>query len=246
MFVQLQVGRVDDHPHAGQLAEFLQLGGGEGGLRRAAPPEHHDLAHHALAQLRQRVVGDVGLRQLVGVGDQDAGHVHRHIAVADDDHPLVGEIERQIAVVGVAVVPADESGRRETTGQVFAGDAHAAVGLTADGVDNLVVERLEIFMPEVGAEGHVAEVAHAPVGGDAVVDAGDGFDRLMVRRDTLAHQAERGRKAVEEIDRAGQVGLLEQRLGCVEAGRPGADDRDARRPRGGSETLFHGVMLLLP
>ena len=54
------------------------------------------LAHRRLAEGLQRVVGDVGAGQLVRVGGQHPRHVEGDVAVTDDHHPLVAEIDWQI------------------------------------------------------------------------------------------------------------------------------------------------------
>jgi hypothetical protein len=107
--VELEVGGVDGHVHPGRLAQLLQLGGGEGGLGGAAPAQHHHLADAAGPQRLQGVVGHVGPGQLVVGADQHAGHVHGPVAVADHQRPLAVQVDPQVAVVGVAVVPADEA-----------------------------------------------------------------------------------------------------------------------------------------
>ena len=64
-------------------AQLAQLGAGERGLRGPAPAEHDDLLDPALAQRLERVVGDVGARELVGAEREHARHVGRDVAVAD-------------------------------------------------------------------------------------------------------------------------------------------------------------------
>ncbi len=99
---------VDDHVRVGELAELEQLGVGEGRLLGAAAGDHEDLADLAAPQLLERVVGDVGERELVMGEDQHARDVQRDVAGADHDRALAGEVEAQVAEVGMAVVPADE------------------------------------------------------------------------------------------------------------------------------------------
>ena len=122
-----------------KFAEFLQFRVGEGRLRRTAPTEHVNIAHVAVLERFERVIGDVGLRQFVVAAGEDARHVHRHVAVADDGDPFLRQVEAQVAVIGMPVVPADELGRRVAAGQVFAGDTHFAVALRADGVNDRVI-----------------------------------------------------------------------------------------------------------
>ena len=136
---QLEVGGVDDHVNAWQLAELLELLVGEGGLGGPAPAQHVDLTDAALGQLREGVLGDVGGRQQLCRAGQDAGEVHRHVAVSDHGGALGRQVEAEVAEVRVGVVPAHELGGRVAAGQMLAGDAHAPVRARADGVDDRVV-----------------------------------------------------------------------------------------------------------
>ena len=174
-----------------------------------------------------RVVGGVGLAQLVLGQRQHPGDVHRHVAVADHDRALAAEVELLVAVVGVGVVPADEGGRRVAARQVLAGYAELAVGLAADRVDDRVVEALEVLDLDVVADLDVAEEAEALARGGLLVDPDHRLDLRVVGGDAAADQAEGGRQAVEEVDLGVGVLVLEDVLGGVEAGGAGADDRDA-------------------
>ena len=78
-----QIGGVDDHVDAVELAEFAQLQSGERRLQWTASADHHHLLDAALTQRIECVIGDIGLGQHVGIGDQNAGHVHGDVAVAD-------------------------------------------------------------------------------------------------------------------------------------------------------------------
>ncbi len=175
------------------------------------------------------MVGGVGLAQLVIGQGQHAGDVHRHVAVADHDGTLAGEVEVVVGVVGVGVVPADEGGRRVAAGQVLAGDAELAIGLAADREDDRVVEPLEILDLDVMADLDVAEEAESVAGRRFFVDPSHRLDLRVVRGDAAADQPERRRQAVEEIDLGVQFTVFEDVLGGVEAGRAGADDGDAQR-----------------
>jgi hypothetical protein len=62
--VELGLARQHDHVGVGQLAQLLDLRVGEGCLRWPAPSQQVDLSDPALAQGLERVVGDVGRRQL--------------------------------------------------------------------------------------------------------------------------------------------------------------------------------------
>src|SRR5215217_6052084 len=175
---------------------------------------------------------------------QDAGHVHGYVAVADDHGPLTGEVGGQVTVVGMPVVPADERDRREAVGQVLTRDAHAPVGLGADGIDELMVEPLQLPVVEIDTVGDVPEEADPWVGQDLVEDAGHRLDGLVIGRDAVADQPERGGEAVEDIDGQGDVGSPEKALGGIEPGWAGADDGDPQRPLGRCELSGHGSPLI--
>ena len=150
--VQLEVRRVDDHVRLLQLAELQQLRIREGRLRRPAAAEDHDLLDGVGGQQVDRVVGGVGLAQLVGAQREHPRAVDRDVAVADDDDPLaVAEVELAVGVVGMAVVPAHEGGGRLGSRQVLAGDAELPVGRRADRVDHRVVALEQVGAMQVAA-----------------------------------------------------------------------------------------------
>ena len=173
------------------------------------------------------MVGGVGARELVVRERQHPRHVERDVAVADHDRPLAAEVEVEVAVVGVAVVPADELGRRPAAGQLLAGDAERSVGRRAGRVDDRVVVREQLLAADVAPELDVAEVAKARVRGGLLVDARDRLDLRMVRRDARAHEPPRRRQALEHVDLDAPLGVLQQMPGGIEAGRAGADHGDA-------------------
>ena len=189
--VELDVGGVDDHVGVLHLAQLLDLRVGEGGLDRAAAAEDDDLADLLRVEQLDRVVGGVGLAQLVVGQGQHPGDVHRHVAVADHHRPLAGEVEVVVGVVGVGVVPADEGGGGVAAGQLLAGDAELAVGLAADREDDRVVEPLEVLDLDVVADLDVAEEAEALAGGGFFVDPDHRLDLRVVGGDAAADQAER-------------------------------------------------------
>ena len=79
---------VDDHVRVGELAELQQLRVGERGLLGAAARDHEHLADAAALELLERVVGDVGERELGVREDQHARDVERDVAGADHDRAL--------------------------------------------------------------------------------------------------------------------------------------------------------------
>src|SRR5215218_2189441 len=233
--VELDLGGVDDDVGVLHLPELLDLRVGEGGLNRTAAAEDDDLADLLRVEGLDRVVGGVGLAQLVVGESQHPGDVHRHVAVADHHGALAGEVELVVGVVGVGVVPADEGGGGMAARQVLAGDAELAVGLAADREDDRVVEAFQLLHLDVVADLDVAEEAEALAGGGFFVDPDYRLDLRVVRRDAAAHQPERGGEAVEEVNLGMQVAVLEDVLGGVEAAGAGADDGDAQGGLFGSD-----------
>ena len=159
--VELHLVASDDDVDPVEAAEVAQLGAGEGRLRRAAAAEHDDLLDLALAQRLERVVGDVGALELGDRQREDAGDVGGDVAVADDHRAPARQVELEVAVVGVAVVPGHELGGGPAPGQLLAGDAERLVGLRAGRVDDGGVVAHELGVREVDADVDVAEEAHA-------------------------------------------------------------------------------------
>ncbi len=111
MLVELEVGGVDVHIGARQLAQLAQLRIRECRLHRAPATEHHHLLDPRSRQHRQRVIRGVGRSQLRRVQHQHPCDVDRDVAIADHDRALAAEVEAELGRVGVAVVPGDELGR---------------------------------------------------------------------------------------------------------------------------------------
>ena len=138
----------------------------------------------------------------------------------------------------MAVVPGDELRGGPRSRQVFAGDAHAPVGLGSDGIDNRVVVVEQLVVTHVAAHLEVAEEAKARLHGDLLERARDGLDLRMIRSDAEPHEAPRGRKPLDHVDFRGGG---QERARRVEAGRTGADDCDTQRILGCSSFRFHGA-----
>jgi hypothetical protein len=187
--VELEVDRIDDDVAAGELAELDQLGRRERRLHGAAPGDHDDLLDRGAGDRLAGRVRRVGHIQLLGGQREHPGDVDRDVAGSHHDHPFDREVELELLAVRVAVVPGDELGGRPGARQVFAGDAHAPVGLRADGVDNRVVEPDEVVVEEVAAGLDVAEEAKTGLLGDLLVGARDGLDLGMVGRDAEPDEA---------------------------------------------------------
>ena len=227
--VEVDVARVDDDVGVRELAELEDLGVRERGLRRPAAAEHDDLGDRAVAQHLERVVGDVGHRELVVGQREHARDVGRDVPVADDDGGLAAEVELEVAVVGVAVVPGDELRRGPAAREVLALDAQPAVGRGAERVDDRVVAVAQLLDGDVTADLHVAEEAELRMRSRLLVHAGDGLDVRMVGRDPRPDQTPRGREAVEDVHLRCDVGRALQCACGIEARGAGTDDRDAER-----------------
>ena len=80
---------------------------------------------------------------------------------------------------------------------------------------------------EVAADLDVAEEAEARLLGDPLEGARDRLELRMVGRDAEPDEPPRRRQALDHVHLDREVGV-EQRPGRVEAGRPGADDGDAK------------------
>jgi hypothetical protein len=217
----------------GHLAQLEQLRVRERCLGGAAPAEHHDLPDPALGEHVECVVGHVGLGELLAGEGEHARHVGGDVAVADHDGALAGEVELEVAIVGVAVVPGDELGGRPAPGQVLARDAHAPIGLRADRVDDRVVAGVQVVVGELGAVLDVAEEAKLGVRRGLLVDAADRLDVGVVGRYPAAHQAPRRGQAVVDVDLDVHVRMrlaLEEVPGGVEARWARSHDRNPQRP----------------
>src|SRR5207237_10399610 len=125
---------------AAELAELLQLWRREGRLSRSPPSEHDDLAEAGASDRVDRVVARVGRRQLLACPREHAGDIDGNVAVPDHHGPLDLQIEPDVLVVGMAVVPGNELGGRPGSRQILAGNAETLVGLPADGVGAGVVD----------------------------------------------------------------------------------------------------------
>ena len=128
---------VDEHVSVGHLAELFHLRVGERRLRWPAPAEQHISiwlwtsassayrrcrswpAPRGCARMRATSTATLPL-------PTTTARLHR-------------QVELEVTVVGMSVVPGHELGGGLAARQVLAGDAHPAVGLGADRVDHCVV-----------------------------------------------------------------------------------------------------------
>ena len=196
--VHVEGGGVDEHGARRQLAELLQLLGGERRLRRPAPAEHGDLLDRRRGQRVEHVLGHVGRLELVGGAGQHPRDVERHVADADHDHrPDAGQRRLDAGPVGVGVpgVPGDELGGGEAAGQVLALDAEVPVEGGAVGVDDRVDVAAQLVEGDVDADVDVADEPDERVVEGPVQGVADGPHLRVVRGDAVAGPARRGSAA---------------------------------------------------
>ena len=177
------------------------------------------------------MVGDVGTSELVDASGQDAGDVGGDVAVADDDGRRVTEVGRELAEVGVAVVPTDEGGGGHRAGKVLARDSERLVGLSPDRVDDRVVALGEVRMRDVFTHPDVSEEPATAAEDRLVEGLVELLDRAVIGRHACPQQPPGGRQPLEDIDVEPLAPRVQLRDG-ERAGRPRADDRDL-------ETLGH-------
>jgi hypothetical protein len=231
---------ISSRTHSPSSMTMSDLGVGEGRLQGAAAPEHDDLAHRAVADRLDRMVGCVRQLELRAGKGQHPGDVGGDVAVPDHDGALTGKIEFGVGEVGVGVVPVDEGGGRMAAGELLAGDAELPVDAGAVGEDDRVVPVGQLAHADVAADVDVAEEAEARPSRGLLVDADHRLDLGVVGRDTGADQAIRGRQPVEDVDLRRRLLLAQEVLGGVEPRRAGADDRHPQRQALCADSLSHG------
>src|SRR5204862_130650 len=223
----LQFGRIDADVRTGELAHLLQFLRRPGRLRWTAAADDQDLADGRRADRLDRRIRGVGGRELVRRQREHARDVERHVAVADHHGAVDVQVEPELLVVGVAVVPGDELCGRPRPGQGFSWNAEALVALRAEGVDDGVVELFQVSVAEIAADLHVAEEAKARLLGDALEGARDALELRMVRRDAKPHETPGRRQPFDHVHLDPKPGV-EQRARGVKPGRAGTDYRDAQ------------------
>ncbi len=115
-----------------------------------------------------------------------------------------------------------------TAGQILAGDAEAAIGCGAAGVDHRMMMTVQFVVGEVAADVDVAMKTEAAAAHrDAFVGEDHVTARGVVRRDAGACQAAGCGQPFVEIDL--DTGMALEQLGRgIEAGWPAADDGHAQ------------------
>ena len=228
LVIERQIGRVGHRGAARNLAELAQLLRGELGLDRPSPSDDVDLFHFASRQSIEGVLGNVRAAQLVHRLRQDAGHVRSHVALPNDRHGFLAQVERPVTVVRVAIEPADELGSGMTAGQILARNPHAAVRLRAASEHQGVVTGAQLRDRNVPADLHIAEEVEPGSSSDALVHQDRLLELRVVRCNAASHEAERRRQALDHVHSHRKSGSQE-RFRRIEAARPGTDDGDVDR-----------------
>ena len=210
----------------------LSSGRGEARLQRSAAADDVDVGERRGADGRGRRRVDVAVGELGRRLRQDARDVERHVAVAHHHRGAgSGDERRQVLRARHGVVPVDEPRRVDHAGAVLPRNPEAARRLRAEREDHDVVEPRQVLVAHRLSQRHVADEADRVLLQDAVEEADDVLGALMVRRDARAHEAERRRQPVDDVDPARHA-LPQEGVGGVEPGGPGADDGDGERGRG--------------
>src|SRR4029453_13864985 len=127
----------------------------------------------------------------------------------------------------MAVVPADERNSWKAVEQLLPRDAHTPIGLGTDGIDDLIIEPLQLLVMYVDTVGDVAEETDSRIRQRPTQNGGHRLDRLVIGRNTVTDQPERSGETIEDIDRQDEVGFLEKRFGGIEPGWPSANEGNA-------------------
>ena len=158
---------------------------------------------------------------------EDARDVGGDVAVADHHGALGRQVELELAVVGVAVVPGDELGGRPAAGQVLAGDAERLVGLRAGRVDDRRVVLHQLGVRDVDARprrcrrtgSRARSVCRSNVSSRRLISWWSG---ATPPRSSPHGVGSRSKRSISASPRA-----RSRHGGGERAGGPGADDRHA-------------------
>src|SRR4030095_3098534 len=127
----------------------------------------------------------------------------------------------------MAVVPADERNSWKAVEQILSRDSHTPIGLGTDGIDDLIIEPLQLLVMYVDTVGDVAEETDSRIRQRPTQNAGHRLDRLVIGRNTVTDQPERSGETIEHIDCQDEVAFLEKSFGGIESGWSSANDGKA-------------------
>jgi hypothetical protein len=85
-------------------------------------------------------------------------------------------------------------------------------------IDYLIVELPQFPMVNINTVRDISEETHSRIGQDFVEDADHHLDGLVIWRNTVADQSERGGEAVEDINSQNDIGFLEKSFSGIEPG----------------------------
>ncbi len=165
--------QIVDHPlvvsgveyHVGRGRKPDQFRQGECRVGRPAPGRDHHLTNLRVAQRFQRVVGDVGSRQLVRVRGEHARHIQCDVAVPDDHDTFVAEIDRQISKVGVSVDPRDQFRCGPSAGKTHPVDIQPPIIGCPNRIQHRVVVGQQVGMAQVLGDLDVEKEPEAAMSG---------------------------------------------------------------------------------
>ena len=235
--VEFEVVFVNDELHAGQFLHFAQLLHRELRLRDAAANEQVEFLRLVVLDALVHVVGNVGFRtQIVGVAHELARDVHRHIAATD--HCDAFRFERPFAHAGrVAVVPLHKARGTVHAVEIGARNRERLVFDRTGREQNRVIPLQQILERHILAELDVGVQMDVRIIQRFLERRCNEFDRRMIRRHAIAHEAERHRQFLEQIDArvraesefVAELGELAQEdVGGVDAGRARANNSNTK------------------
>src|SRR6266516_6756456 len=108
----------------------------------------------------------------------------------------------------MTIIPANKRDSWKAIGQLFTGDAHTSISLGTHRIDDLIVELLYFFMMDINTICDIPEETDAWTCQDSIKDADHRLDGLVIRRNTVADQSERGGEAGEDINGQDDVAFL--------------------------------------
>ena len=127
------------------------------------------------------------------------------IQVADLSRLLPGGGIAALGEVGMAVVPADEVSSGVAAAKLFVWHAELAAPRHPDRVYDRVVAGTELGRPDAATHLDASEVSESFALSRCLVHARDALDPRMVGHHAGAHEPERRRKAIKDVDREAPV-----------------------------------------
>jgi hypothetical protein len=131
----------------------------------------------------------------------------------------VREVELELLVVGVAVVPGDKIRGRPRSRKVLARDAESPIGLRTHGVDHRVVQRVELLVGDVVPDLDITEEAKARPSSDLLERLRDGLELRVVGGNAEPDEAPRRRQALDHVDLDRRILARQERGGRIKGSR---------------------------